>query len=120
MTNVDLIVGLILTEARKQGLNYWNCDPNPLLTYRWIEKYGLPPGQHGVEEVLFNMFRTDQLDRRMKGQFGYYVSWVHTRMVRDPHDPIHCASHQSCFTRSDHCKMHKYCQIKTDRWYPEP
>ena len=120
MTNRELIVGLILNEARGQGLNYWNCHPSPHLTHSLIVKHGIPDGQHGIEAVLFDLFTTGRLDSRMRGQFSYYVSWVYTLMVEDPHDPIHCASHQSCFSRSDHCKVHKYCQIKPKSWYPEP
>lgn len=118
LTNRELIVGLILAEARKFGLNYWNCNPSSL-SYSQIEKYGLPEGQHGVEAILFDMFATNRLDSRMKRQFSYYGSWVYTMMVRDPHDPVHCTSHQSCFDRPDHCKIHKYCQIKPKHWYPE-
>ena len=82
MTNLERIVGLILVEARKHGLNYWNCNPSSL-SYSQIEKYGLPEGQHGIESVLFDLFTTNRLDTRMKGQFSYYVSWVYSRMVRD-------------------------------------
>ena len=120
MSSRDLVITLILLEARKHGLNYWNSNPAPNLSYSQIKKYGLPEGQHGVEAVLYRLFESEILDRRMKSQFSFYVSWVYTKMTRDAHDPIHCASHQSCFNRPDHCKSHKYCQIKPQEWFPEP
>src|SRR4029077_4772621 len=121
MNNRELVVRLLLAQCRRQGLNYWNCDPSPHLSYSRIEEFGIPEGQHGIEAVLYEMFKSGRIDPGFRGMFSRYVSWAHALIARDdPHDPIHCAAHESCFTRPDHCQIHKYCQTKPKRWYPEP